>query len=159
MRNFYCGIIFLLDFNFPDKAIEICVWSSQVPQPTQSQAGTLSSLVSCRLLPINRFGTASANSQSECLQRSSKCSKLSVWVGASNLGVLKLSVCLKLTMQMLETLGVLSVWNLRCKFLKWNLFQVNCDGSEQEVIKKKKDLREKGKRSIQPVHRRKPKVH
>ena len=116
-------------------------------------------LVSCRLLPINRFGTVSANSQSECLQRSSKCSKLSVWVSASNLGFLKLSVCLKLTMQMLETLGVLSVWNLRCKFLKWNLFQVNCDGSEQEVIKKKKDLREKGKRSIQPVHRRKPKVH
>ena len=73
-------------------------------------------LVSCRLLPINRFGTASANSQSECLQRSS--SKLSVWVGASNLGFLKLSVCLKLTMQMLEALGVLSFWNLGCKFLK-----------------------------------------
>ena len=71
-------VFYLLDFNFPDKAIETCVWSSQVPQPTQSQAGTLSSLVSCRLLPINRFGTASANSQSECLQRSSKCSKLSV---------------------------------------------------------------------------------
>ena len=57
--------------------------------------------------------------------------KLSVWVlatleqvlktlsvGSSNLGFLKLSVCLKLTMQMLETLGVLSVWNLGCKFLK-----------------------------------------